>query len=118
MRNLARAVCRVAVAVSERDASTLTRRDARRRFSGSPTSSRCRASDPSPEAADYFLAINTVPVADRPALGAPLEQLVAACVRRATLLRFHDVGQEAEDRDTFSRSENRSSRISSITATG
>ena len=57
-------------------------------------------------AADYFLMINTVPVADRhPALGAPLfERLVAACVRRATPPSDFTTWDEAEeDRDTFSR---------------
>ena len=108
--NLARAVCRVAVAVSERDVSTLTRRDARRAFLELTdvvlALVEAHERPVTEAAADYFLMINTVPVADRhPALGAPLfERLVAACVRRATLPSDFTTWDEAEeDRDTFSR---------------
>ena len=108
--HLARAVCRVAVAVSERDASTLTRRDARRAFLELTdvvlALVEAHERPVTEAAADYFLMINTVPVADRhPALGAPLfERLVAACVRRATLPSDFTTWDEAEeDRDTFSR---------------
>lgn len=108
--DLARAVCRVAVAVSERDVSTLTRPDARRDFLELTdvvlALAEAHERPVMEAAADYFLMINTVPVADRhPALGAPLfERLVAACVRRATLPADFTAWDEAdEDRDTFSR---------------
>ena len=109
--HLARAVCRVAVAVSERDASTLTRRDARRAFLELTdvvlALVEAHERPVTEAAADYFLMINTVPVADRhPALGAPLfERLVAASgALGATLPSDFTTWDEAEeDRDTFSR---------------
>ena len=87
--DLARAICRVAVAVSERDVTVLVRGDADGLALTELVLELAEAHErPVMEAAaDYFLMLNTVPVADRaPQLGEPLfRRLVAAVLRRATL---------------------------------
>ena len=83
--NLARAVCRVAVAVSERDVSTLTRRDARRAFRAHrrrPRSSR-RTSDPSRRRRRTISSINTVPWRTGTRRSAPALRAVGRRVRAA-----------------------------------
>ena len=109
-QDLARAVCRVAVAVSERDVVSLVRPDAHPDFLSLTdlvlTLSEAHERPVMEAAADYFLMLNTVPVADRhPQLGEPLfKRLVAACLRRATLpVDFKTWDDEEEDKDTFLR---------------
>jgi|AntAceMinimDraft_1070359.scaffolds.fasta_scaffold08784_1 hypothetical protein len=108
--DLARAVCRVAVAVSERDVVILVRPDAHPDSLGLTDMVLALAEAherPVMEAAaDYFLMLNTMPVADRHhQLGEPLfKRLVAACLRRATLPLDFTIWDDAEeDRDTFMR---------------
>lgn len=108
--DLARAVSRVAVAVAERDVCSLTN-------PGAPPENlaltdlvlglaEAHERPVMEAAADYFLMLNTVPVADRhPQLREPLfTRLVAACLRRATLPSDFTTWDAAEeDRDTFTR---------------
>ena len=109
---LARAVCKVAVAVVERDANDVASVNASEEFLNL-TSLLLTLVETHTDthvimeaAADYFLMINTVSFAERhPGLKDPLfERLIATCLKHATLSSDFVNWQSADvDKDTFTR---------------